>query len=601
MDTGRTTRPYRCTFWRDLLLVCAWCVVPLACSGDESAELAPPAEAVDSPAVIPTPDLRDAEAPVIEKITRAREQVVKDVDSAGAWGRLGIVLDAHGLYEDALPCYQRAGQLDPTDHRWPYLTAVVLADDDPVQAINHFERAIEIEPRSSAIRHTFADTLLRAGRLAEAEAQYREALTLDRENRNALLGLSELAMRRNRLEEALRHLSRALELEPYDSEVHEKLARLYTRMGDPVKAKQEAMLVKAFPEKAPVRDPVRGEVAAEAVSSTSVIRRGLAHARHGRYAEAEQAFRQVLQTQPEHIKALLNLGAVLVKQGRTAEAIDQLRAALALAEDNSEIHSNLSVALANDNQFPQAIEHIRTALSLDPNYNEAHYNLGWILGKQGQTEQALAAYQRAIGLNPVNATAHNNLGKLLAERGQLDEAVRHWQHAVAYSRENPEALFNLAVAFIQQERFGEAVALLERGLQEEPQNLRMMAGLATLLATCPEARHRDGDKAVQLAERLVRRSGGKHLPSLNLLAAAQAEAGDFDRAVGTSQRALQLAQASGQTTLERLIQSRLRLYQIGKPYHEERRSRDPVAPQGGRPQEESGGPGSPGETGEAAQ
>lgn len=595
MDTGPTTRPYRCTFWRDLLLVCAWCVVPLACSGDESAELDQPAEAVDSPAVIPTPDLRDAEAPVIEKITKAREQVVQDVDSAGAWGRLGIVLDAHGLYDDALPCYQRAGQLDPTDHRWPYLTAVVLADDDPMQAISHFERAIEIEPRSSAIRHTFADTMLRGGRLQEAEAQYFEALKLDPENRNALLGLGELAVRGNRLEEALGRFSRALELEPYDSEVHEKLARLYTRMGDPAKAEQEAMLVKAFPEKAPVRDPIRAEVAAEAVNSTSVIRRGLAHTRHGRDRDAEAAFRQVLESQPEHIKALLNLGAILVRQGRIAEAIEQLRTALSLAQDNAEVHSNLGVALAYDKQVPQALEHIQTALRLDPNYNEAYYNLGWILEAQGKTDQAQAAYQRALELNPVNVRAHNNLGKVLASRGQLDEAVKHWRHAVAYSRENPEALFNLAVAFIQQERFGEAVSLLERGLQQDPQNLRMMAGLATLLATCPEAWHRDGDKAVQLAEHLVQRSEGKHIPSLNLLAAAQAEAGDFDRAVGTSRRALELARASGQTTLEQLIQSRLRLYQIRKPYHQEPPARNPVAPQGGRPLEESGGPGSLGD------
>ncbi|MEE8156085.1 MAG: tetratricopeptide repeat protein [Phycisphaerales bacterium] len=514
------------------------------------------------------PDLRDAEAPVIEKITRAREQVVKDLDSAGAWGRLGIMLDAHGLYEDALPCYLRAGQLDPTNYRWPYLTAIVLADDDPVQAITHFERAIEVKPQSSAIRHTFADTLLRAGRLEETEAQYREALKLDPENRNALLGLGELAMRENRLEEALRRLSQALGIEPYDSEVHEKLARLYTRLGDPAKAEQEAMLVKAFPEKAPVRDPVRAEVAAEAVSSTSVIRRGLAHARHGRERDAEAAFRQVLQSHPEHIKALLNLGAVLVKQGRTAEAVDQLRAALTLAEDNAEVHSNLGVALAYDKQVPQALEHIRTALRLDPNNNEAYYNLGWILEGQGKTDQARAAYQRALELNPVNVRAHNNLGKILASRGQLEEAVRHWQHAVAYSRGNPEALFNLAVAFIQQERFGEAVALLERGLQQDSQNLRMMAGLATLLATCPEARHRDGDRAVELAQGLVQRSGGNHIPSLNLLAAAQAEARDFDRAIRTSQQALALATSSKQRLLIRLTRSRLQLYQVGLPYHQ---------------------------------
>ena len=168
----------------------------------------------------------------------------------------------------------------------------------------------------------------------------------------------------------------------------------------------------------------------------------------------------------------------------------------------------------------------------------------------------------------MNIRAHNNLGNLLASRGQLDEAVPHWQKAIAYSRENTEALFNLAVAFIQLERFGEAVALFEEGLQQDPNDIRMMAGLATLLATCPEARHRDGNKAVQLAERLVQSSQGKHLPSLSLLASAQAEAGEFDRAIQTSQQVLALAIESNQTQLIQLVRSRLQLYQNRQPYHQ---------------------------------
>ena len=410
--------------------------------------------------------------------------------------------------------------------------------------------------------------MLRAGRLDEAERQYREALRYGAENRNAILGLGELAMRRDALDESLDLLLRAVALEPYDSEVHDKLARVYRRMGEPAKAEHEALMVRAFPEKAPVRDPARSEVGAEAVSSTSLIRRGLAYVRRGRHADAERAFRQVLLLQPGHVKALLNLGAVLLQQGRTAEAIDQLRAALTLAEDNAEVHSNLGVALAYDKQVPEALEHIRTALQLDPNYNEAHYNLGWILGGQGHTSQAEAAYLRALELNPVNVRAHNNLGKLLASRGQLLEAVEHWQDAVAYSRENPEALFNLAVAFIQLERFGEAVALLERGLQQDPNNLRIMVGLATLWATCPDLLHRDGDRAVLLAEYVVQRSGGNHIPSLNLLAAAQAEAHDFAGAVRTSQQALARATTAKLREQIELIRSRLRLYRIGMPYHQ---------------------------------
>ncbi len=565
MKIGRPTRLNWFAMFCTIILLCTCCLIWLGCSSEDSAE---PVVEIDVSVNIPTPNLLGAEKPVIEKINQARTELASDVNSAATWGQFAMVLDAHGLYEEALISYKQAELLDPSNYHWPYFTAVILLKDDPDESDKSFKRAIELEPRSSAMRHTYADALLHAGQLQEAEDQYQEALALDANNRNAMLGLGELAMRRNELNESLALLLQAAEIEPYDSEVHDKLARLYMRMGKQELAEQEAMLVKAFPEKAAVRDPIRAKVAAEAVNSTSLIRRGLAHARNGQIRHAEAAFRQVLQSLPDNIKARLNLGAMLIKQSRTTEAIEQLRAALTIAENNAELHSNLGVALAYDKQLPMALQHIRIALDLDPNYNEAHYNLGWILQGQGKTDQALASYQRALQLNPVNVRAHNNLGNLLASRGQLDEAVLHWQDAIAYSRENPEAVFNLAVAFIQLERFGEAVALFEDGLQQDPNSLRMIAGLATLLATCPEARHRDGNKAVQLAERLVKRSQGKHLPSLNLLAAAQAEAGDFASAIRTSQQTLALATASKQAQLIQIVRSRLQLYQNRQPYHQ---------------------------------
>jgi len=54
---------------------------------------------------------------------------------------------------------------------------------------------------------------------------------------------------------------------------------------------------------------------------------------------------------------------------------------------------------------------------------------------------------------------------------------------------------------------------------------------------------------------------------LSTLAAAYAEAGRFPEAIQTAQRAIQLAEAQSNTRLTGELQSQLKLYQAGAPFH----------------------------------
>jgi tetratricopeptide (TPR) repeat protein len=89
---------------------------------------------------------------------------------------------------------------------------------------------------------------------------------------------------------------------------------------------------------------------------------------------------------------------------------------------------------------------------------------------------------------------------------------------------------------------------------------------ARILATCPEARLRDGQAAVASATRACELTRWKHGLVLETLAAAHAEAGDFAAAVAWQKRAMACVSpvrlGSGQP------QKRLDLYQQGRPYHE---------------------------------
>jgi len=92
--------------------------------------------------------------------------------------------------------------------------------------------------------------------------------------------------------------------------------------------------------------------------------------------------------------------------------------------------------------------------------------------------------------------------------------------------------------------------------------------LAWLLATSPEATNRDGVLAVKLAESACQQTRFRTAILVGTLAAAYAEAGRFDDAIATAQKACKLASESGKQDLLKKNQELLELYRKHQPYHE---------------------------------
>ena len=89
--------------------------------------------------------------------------------------------------------------------------------------------------------------------------------------------------------------------------------------------------------------------------------------------------------------------------------------------------------------------------------------------------------------------------------------------------------------------------------------------VAWLLATCEDAAVRDGPTAVTYAVRAVAATNRKDPLLLDTLAAAYAETGDFEKAVGVEKEAMALAQSD---SLREDFASRLKLYESNTPFRE---------------------------------
>jgi hypothetical protein len=109
---------------------------------------------------------------------------------------------------------------------------------------------------------------------------------------------------------------------------------------------------------------------------------------------------------------------------------------------------------------------------------------------------------------------------------------------------------------------------MQTSLQLNPKNVEAASALAWMLATCPDASARDGRRAIQVAENACEQTHYQTTRLVGTLAAAYAEAGRFDDAIATAQKAIGLAQRYGQTDLAERNEELLQIYQSHQAYRE---------------------------------
>jgi tetratricopeptide (TPR) repeat protein len=538
-------------------------LVVFATCGCDSEESGPSETSVK----VPLPELSTAENPVAGKIRQARDLVLAAPESAQNWGHLGVVLDAHAFAEEAVQCYQRAHELDREDARWPYLAAYLLATLDPQVSLQWFEIAERLQPQSVQIRTYLADALLRVGQEQQAREQFLKMLEIDPDWRPALLGLAELALRRDQLDAAQAHLQRALELESADREVHAKLARLYTKQGLEEAAREATLLTQAYPQLAPIADVSRAFVEREGVSARAYIERGLRAVRNGSLKDAESWFRQAHLQRPDNVRNELNLAGVLAQLGQFDESLAILEKLQEKNPEDVEVCLNFGATLLRAQRLDEAQEQLLKVREREPENPDGLFNWGLLCERKRRLPEALESYKQAVTLRPTYAEGHAELGRLLLVLKRPQAALEHWERAQRYGVSRAGFVIGLALCQSQVGDFAAAEQTLRVGLQRFPEQIDLMAALATILATCPDAAVRDGKEGLQLAQRLVELQG-EDVAGLNLLAAAQAESGDFEAAEQSMQRAVELASKSGRVAVVTMLQSRLELYRSGQPWHQ---------------------------------
>jgi Tfp pilus assembly protein PilF len=214
----------------------------------------------------------------------------------------------------------------------------------------------------------------------------------------------------------------------------------------------------------------------------------------------------------------------------------------------------------------RAIALFEKALSIDPENWGAHNFYGVTLFRMERYDEAMTHFQAAIRVNPLNAQSLTNAGALEFSRGNVDAARKYFEQAIDSTPRYAQAHFNLAMILTREGRFADAAARYEESLKYTPDDPDTVGNLAWLYATCPDGSVRRGPRAVELARKFDKLAGGRAGGPrvFDILAAALAQNGEFDRAVEAAETAVKLCRSDdpGLASRRELVE----IYRSGQAY-----------------------------------
>jgi tetratricopeptide (TPR) repeat protein len=123
--------------------------------------------------------------------------------------------------------------------------------------------------------------------------------------------------------------------------------------------------------------------------------------------------------------------------GTQADAIAAYHQVLEIQPAHAAAHINLGTLYYNRQDFTLAEKHYRQAIDADPRYSLAYFDLGNVLDETGRVLEAIQTYKTALQLAPTYADAHYNLALAYEKIREPRKALKHWQSYVKLDTSGP--------------------------------------------------------------------------------------------------------------------------------------------------------------------
>jgi tetratricopeptide (TPR) repeat protein len=287
----------------------------------------------------------------------------------------------------------------------------------------------------------------------------------------------------------------------------------------------------------------------------------------GNLDQAEAEFQTALRLNPSLEQGHIFLGLLLAREKKYDQAEAEYEAALQLNPRSAVAHNDLAHVLQSEGRLDESAAHYLAAIQYDSSLAQAHNNLGVVYLQEGRAADAVVQLREALRLNPENMETEYNLALALNHQQQWQEAAEIWQRIAPAQQKNAQAQYQYGLALEHEGKIRQAMSQFAYAILLTPDFAEALNAMAWIAATDPHPELRNGPQAVGMASQACNLTGRQRPELLLTLAAAYAEAGNFENAVATANQAEKIA---GETNaeLEKKVVLMRGTFQARQPFRE---------------------------------
>ncbi len=327
---------------------------------------------------------------------------------AQAWTQLGDLKKAE-------TCFKKCLEIDPSNFtNWKSLGDVLSDQRKDEEADKAYKNAISTDKKYLDLQKAMSQ--VQKGNLGEAERIYREILSDDPNNVDALRLLALLASRTGAVDQAINMLENCTKIAPDYALAWENLAKMYRQKDDP-----DSLQKAAF------------------------------------------CFTKATELRPDWAEGWAGLGTMQTRSSQHKEGIESYKKSIELKVNQPRVHLSLGHVYKTTGNQEECINSYNDAISFDKNFGEAYWSLANLKTYKFSGEEILNMEKRVeLTKVPEREKVHFlfSLGKAFEDMGSYDESFEYYKRGndlnrgrTTYDPKAIEALSERLKLFFTADRF----------------------------------------------------------------------------------------------------------------------------------------------------
>ena len=300
-----------------------------------------------------------------------------------------------------------------------------------------------------AQRYESAQQLARAGKLAEAETEFKSILAAEY---RTLTKVNAALMNRER---ALEAAESAANYQSQDSALLMELALAYL---------ESAQFNKAL-------DPLLKAARLQPNDANVYRTLGRTYFALADYEKSATALETAVKLDPKDFNSSFTLAITYLQQRQFPAARRVFDGMIAQFGDRPQLHIAIGRAFREAGRLPDAVEEFKTAIALDSKFPGAHYNLGLAhLWNEGVSAVANAEeeFKLELATNPNDFFSNYFLGITYIFQRKWEPAIDCLNTASRIQPNNPDPYFQLGQAYQELQKHDQAIDMLNKAIALNP-------------------------------------------------------------------------------------------------------------------------------------